>query len=279
MARRVRVRLTLAAAALLSSDLLVAAPLRVHETWLLVSKTSAGRRLAELGTGDRFPVSDSPVEKSRIARTLVRIGRTSTGSLSNPKAEGKATRLDLTFQGRGVATVAVELQPRAITIPAAEFEAYLQEIGADEAREERLERKETKLPGREVYQKLPKTFVEMGESAVMTPPVGLPLELVVQQHPFQLRAKDSLVLTVLREGKPLARQLVRAFGEDGKVFFSGKTDEGGQLAVPLPRAGRVLLTATAIRRLPEAKRKAGAAYSGADWESHWASLVLTVKPK
>ena len=264
---------------LLLATLLIPRGTLAHETWIVLSRTPSGGLVAQIGTGNRFPVSDSAVKPDRIARALVRIGGTTVGSLENPRPEGKATLLDVAYRGRGVASVAVELRPKAIRIPPREFEAYLTEIGADDALGERRRRNETRLPGREVYQKLPKTFLDMGPSAVLTPPIGLPMELVVEQHPFQLRAGSSLVLTVLREGKLLPNQFVRAFGEDGKVYFSGRTDGNGQLDVPLPKPGRVLLAATAIRRLAEGTRQAGSPYAEADWESHWASLTLAVLPK
>lgn len=262
-----------------TAALALSLPASAHETWIRASKVVKGRFSAELSTGSRFPTSDSAVKPERIEQTFVRLGSSSVGSISNLREDGAVTRFDGETRGRGTATLAVALSPKAITIPPAEFEAYLREIGATEALAERKKRGETRTPGREVYRKLPKTFLALSDGLALMAPIGLPLELAIEQDPSRLRAGDLIFVTLFREGKGVPGQLVRVLGEDGRVSFSGKTDDNGQITVPLRTTGNVLVTTTTIRRLSPGERVKGTAYDGADWESLWASMLIEVKPR
>ncbi len=250
-----------------------------HETWITVSKVENGRFTAELATGSRFPTSDSAVKPERIEQTFVRLGSASVGSVMNLREDGAVTRFEGQARGHGIATLAIAIAPKAITIPAKEFEAYLREIGARDALKERKRRGESKKPGREVYRKLPKTFVVLGAGVAPTPPIGLPLEMAVEQDPSRLLAGDTLYVTLLHQGKGAAKQLVGVLGEDGRTSFTGHTDDNGQIAIPLAKAGRSLLTTTLVRRLANGEKAKGTPYEDADWESLWASLLLEVKPR
>jgi len=241
-----------------------------HETWLVIQTTGPGKGVAELGTGNRFPKSDSAVAVDRIEKGLIRIGARDMGSFAEPRADGKVTRLAATWSGTGVAAAALQLFPKSITLDAAKFEAYLKEIGADAALALRKAKGETKRPGRELYQKLPKCLVKLGDSPVkVAPPLGLPLEFLLDDDAFDLKPGRPVTLTLFRNRTGVVAQLVRAFDAKGKVIFSGKTNSNGQVEIPLKQPGRILIAATALERLDGNK--------DADWQSFWASLTLEIR--
>lgn len=288
----------------------VSVPALAHETWLTAvvpAPSSAPARVkpakalrpapqrpvlvagdsgaVELSTGSRFPVSENAVKPERIDRTYVRFGSGRPMPMTGAREDGPVTRLEATYAGAGLAVLAIQLKPNFIEIPAAEFDAYLDEIGAAEALADRRKRKETRKPGREVYTKIAKTFarvVDPKKRPVETPgrdaaaePLGLPLEIVLGADPSGLRAGGTLTATLLSEGKPAAGQAVRVFGADGAASTL-MTGADGTLSVPLAREGRLLLAATAIRRTTKADRRRGDVFRKADWESLWTSLALDV---
>ena len=243
--------------------------------------------VVELCTGGKFPVSDSAVAPERVDRTFVRFGAGRPMPMTGAKADGTVTRLEATYAGSGLAVLGVALHPKFIELAPAEFDAYLEEIGATAALEERRRRKETKRPGREVYTKTAKAFALVAEPRTRSKgaagldgaaePLGLPLEFVVSGNPLELRAGGSLSATLVRDGRPLGGQAVRVLGEDGVPSLVA-TDEAGRVSVPLAREGRLLLAATSMRRTTKEDRKRGDAFKKAEWESVWASLQVRVLP-
>lgn len=304
------------AALFLTGLTLFASPATAHETWLHVAvetapkpaapaaprKGTKGRAagaasplprlsvasgesgLVELATGARFPLPDSATAAERVDRTYLRIGAGRALPLTGARVDGNVLKLDATYAGVGLAALAVQLHPREITLEPEEFAAYLREIGATAALDERTAKKETKKPGREVYLKVPKTYVAVVSAAPRdaaidvasaAEPLGLPLELTVAGDPTALTVGGTLEATLLADGRPLGAQTVRAFWEGGATEGL-LTDDAGRVRLALARAGRLLLAATRVRRLAKADRRRGPAYKNADWESVWASLELRV---
>lgn len=241
----------------------------------------------ELTSGSRFPDPGTAVAPDRVDRTFVRFGPGRPMPMTGARQDGGVTRLEATYAGAGLAALAVQLKPAFAEVPAAEFDAWLEEAGAAEAAAERRRRKEAKKPGREVTTAAAKTFarvVDPRKLAVETPalesaaePLGLPLEFVLSADPSALRAGQTLPATLLRDGKPCGGQAVRLRGADGSSAEL-VTAPDGSVAVPLAREGKLLLTAALLRRTTKEDRKRGEAFRKADWESLRTSLHLEVLP-
>lgn len=244
--------------------------------------------LVELTTGERYPEPGSAVPPERIDRSFVRLGDGRPMPLTGAKADGPRTKLEATWVGQGLATLAVLLQPEARTAEAAEFEAFLAEAGATDAAALRAKKKETKKPARLVAVGCARAFagVVAPPRAVVTAnpsdgrdePLGLPLEIVAGASPLPLRAGTSLAATVLLDGKPLPGAVVRAYaaGADPRRFTA---DAQGAVSVPLEKQGRLLLASAAVRRTEKADRARGEAWKKADWEVRRTSLDLVVLPE
>ncbi|MCE7959885.1 MAG: DUF4198 domain-containing protein, partial [Acidobacteria bacterium ACB2] len=241
----------------------------------------------ELATGSRFPVSEAPVEPATIDRTFVRFGPGRPMPMTGARADGAVTKLEATYAGAGVAALAVQLKPVFAEVPAAEFDAWLEEVGAADVAAERRKRKETKKPGRQVTTACAKTFAHVADPrkvAVAAPalesaaePLGLPLELVLSADPSGLRAGQTVGATLLSDGKASGGHVVRLLDAEGTAT-AFTTAPDGSLTVPLARPGRLLLAATVLRRTTKADRKRAEAYRKADWESLGTSLLLEVLP-
>lgn len=163
-------------------------------------------------------------------------------------------------------------------LPPEAFEAYLREKGLDHAARLRAERGERGRPGREVYSRCAKALVwadgpgasRPGEAA---PPcdraLGLPLEIVIEGDPGELRPGGRLAVNLLYRGRALPGATVTAVAQaDAARPAACVTDAGGRALFPVNAPGPWIISAVHMVAAPPEAR--------ADWESFWASLTLDV---
>lgn len=166
----------------------------------------------------------------------------------------------------GPHVIAYHGRPIPIEIPAAAFDAYLEEQGLVRIRDLRRTRGEAELPGREIYRRCAKCLVAVG--GIGGPgwlrPVGLPLELVPQDVPG---SGGDVGVRLDFEGRPLPGSLVLAMSlGTPQSALRAWTDDAGRARFPLAAPGPWLVTSVHM---------VAAAHSEiADWESFWASLTF-----
>ncbi|MFN7986004.1 MAG: DUF4198 domain-containing protein [Thermoanaerobaculia bacterium] len=249
---------------------------------------SGDSSFVELTSGERYPEAASAVPPERIDRSFVRLGEGRPMPLTSAKVDGPVTRLEATWAGQGLATLAVLLAPEARTVEAADFEAFLRDAGAAAAAADRAKRKETKKPAKVVAFESARAFAgvlapprsadPVDPAAGADAPIGLPLEIVAGVPPLPLRAGSTLTATVLLDGQPAPGAAVRAFAADGGAASPLAADEKGVVSLPLAREGRLLLSTVSVRRTTKADRSKGEAWKKADWEVRRATLELLVLP-
>jgi len=242
--------------------------------------------LVELTTGERYPEAGAAVPPERIDRTFVRLGSGRPMPLTSPTVGGPRTRLEATWAGQGLATLAVLLAPEARTEPAAAFEAFLREAGASEAVATRQKKKETKKEARVVAVESARSFaavVAPPRSAVTADPasgrdeaLGLPLEIVASVPPLPVRAGSAFAGSVLLDGQPFAGAVVRVYAPGADAPVTVVADAQGGFTLPLEQEGRLLLATASVRRTVKADRAKGEAWKRADWEVGRTTLELLV---
>ncbi|HBO7968034.1 MULTISPECIES: DUF4198 domain-containing protein [Pseudomonas] len=169
----------------------------------------------------------------------------------------------------GTVVVAMLTHAQAITLPGVEFDKYLVEEGLDQVRSERQTLGIADAPGREQFLRCAKTLVRVNsDSAGFDRVVDLPLELVAVTDPFQLKPGGRFKARLLREGKPVAGVLVRAWAKDDpKHEQQVRTDQDGVVELTLEKTGLWFLSAVQMHSVIEYQ---------ADWESIWASLSFEI---
>lgn len=248
--------------------ILAAAPaLRAHDTWLSGPATLAPGSTALFGltSGGAFPAPDHAIGRSRVARSLCRVG-----AREIPLAAGARANQALRLRARGVpagtATCGVTLHPRTLELAASEVPHYLEEIGAQETMGPVWKARGTEK-WRETYVKHAKRFARAGTRGDESwrEPLGLGLELVPLSDPTALRAGATLEVRLLKNGQPLAGLPVRASRPGAPhVFVTSGPD--GRASFALDAAGPWLLAATELRAGQEPSL----------WESDFATLSLEV---
>lgn len=267
-------RSVLGAVALLICGIAVAG---AHDFWLVPNAfhVAEGDELAVRGqTSSRFPTSEVAVTPDRVAEARV-IGASTDERVALVSTEGTSLMLRHRPAGAGQRVVLVTVAPRSLRASGPGFKRYMELEGAAElaARYER----EGRLPKTDSitrrYAKYAKTIVEVGNGGprAFSRVAGQVAEFVPLRDPAALRAGDTLPIRLLYRGQPLAEAHLHAgqAAEDrAGPDLSLVTDADGVLRVPVATAG--LWNVRTIHIVPS---DAG---SGADWDSHFVTIVFSV---
>ena len=242
-------RRTLAA---LVAALLLPSPAGAGDAWLLPTRSTVppgvevGVDLRVLGVG---PLADDAVREGRV-----RVGGR-TEALPAWGAGPRGARFRVPLRQPGIATLALAVGPHDVALDSAAAEARLRATGApDSVRRAFLAGRPRAWRERRTVHA--KTFVRVASPLRPVPdddvswsiPVGAPLELVPERDPTTLRAGDTLVVRVLRGGRPVYAFPVALAREEGRGETLHRTATWGRVALPLPRGGRWLVRAAELRR-------------------------------
>ena len=250
--------------------LLTASPLLAHDTWISPTRFAMHRGetiVLHMTSGMAFPKLDTAIKPDRVAQAVIRVGGRT--SVMQPLAGEHSLDFRSQIRSAGLAMVAVDLQPKSIELTPAQVAEYLDEIGAGaDLRRQWNDRLEPKR-WREIYTKHAKSFVRVDKTDdSWKQPAGLTLEFMPLADPTSLHAGDTLSVRLVESGKPLANFSLGVVHESDPHGTLLKTDSDGQVAVPLPKAGRYMLRATDLRPAQRAD---------ADWISDFTTLTVNVR--
>jgi uncharacterized GH25 family protein len=160
-------------------------------------------------------------------------------------------------------------------LPAIRFNDYLRAEGLTPALQDRQRNGRMQADGSENYSRRSKAIVRVGAADAMTQaqwrallsrPLGLPLEIVLDQDPYAQPRPSRLPLRVIYQGRTLAGALVKLtrLEDDAQPFATRYTDADGRADFAMPGAGRWLLNVIWTTPLP--------ASSETDYETVFSSL-------
>lgn len=199
--------------------------------------------------------------EGEIVRTLVDSIDQETGTLSTRFAK-PGTKM-LVMQSNAAF---IELEPDL-------FNAYLKEDGLDEVYAVREQSKTLGSKAREHYSRHTKLFVQVGETRdeVYKKIVGMPIELVPQRNPYELKKADKIRFLVLFNGKPLFGAKVRVWNRfDNRTTIQNLyAQKDGMIEMQISNPGSWMVSV--VKMIPSKD-------PAADWRSYWGSLVFAVKP-
>lgn len=236
-------------------------------------------------TSSAFPTSKSAVAVERVAEAK-RIGGAGEVPITGLSVQGRSLMLRDRPAAPGQYAVAVAIRPRSMRESVDGFRRYLQLEGAAAALE-RVER-EGLLGGRDSvtrrYAKYAKALVQVGDAGprAFDRAAGHVLEFVPLSDPAAVRRGDTLALRLLYRGRPLAgvvvhadatdldadRDAVNAAAHPAGAAGGYSTDAEGVVRIPVTRTG--MWNARTIHVVKAAEN------SGADWDTHWATLVFEI---
>ena len=162
---------------------------------------------------------------------------------------------------------------RESALPAAEFNKYLPAEGIPDILENRTRDGELDKDARYRYSKYVKTIFQAGNKTTDSYKtiLGYAVEMVPQQNPYKLKKGSSLDILCLKDGKPLAGQIVTTgYEAAGKMLgeTSARTDKDGMLKVKLTGAGKWYAKFINMVKIDDPKL---------NYESKWATLTFEIK--
>ena len=162
---------------------------------------------------------------------------------------------------------------RESALPAAEFNMYLPAEGIPDILENRKRDGELDKDARYRYSKYVKTIFQAGKKTTDSYKtiLGYAVEMVPQQNPYKLKKGSSLDILCLKDGKPLAGQIVTTgYEAAGKMLgeTSARTDKDGMLKVKLTGAGKWYAKFINMVKIDDPKL---------NYESKWATLTFEIK--
>ncbi|MCR9247393.1 MAG: DUF4198 domain-containing protein [bacterium] len=230
-----------------------------------------------------FGRSDNVITRDRMLDvSIVRAdGQREHPDESQWRDVGQRTRLGFRTGGSGTYLLGVSTKARMIEMTGEEFDGYLEHDGVLDVLEARRGAGTLGTAARERYSKHVKAIAQVGPvtTGAALEALGYPIEIVPLSNPYELQVGDFLPIRVEERGQPLAGQLVYAshgahhvHDESGNHVeaFRGRTDESGQVAIPLEAAGPWYVRLIRMVPCPEEQ--------DVDYESNWATLTFEMRP-
>lgn len=247
--------------------LLASTPALAHDTWFQREAVDgAGRWTLRLGTGNRYPVLETPLAAESLQQAACRRADEAAAPLAPLRAQGTALQLRTPPAAGGLSCWAQSL-PFEILLPPEKIAIYLKEINASPAVHAAwAEMRSRGLPWKERYVKHARIELP-GELAARGAAPGLAMDAVPQGGPSGWRQGDSAEVLLLREGRPLADFAVELRHERAPVGVWLRSDAQGRVPMRLPLAGRWVLRGTDLQ--PSGERPG-------TWDSHFITLAFDV---
>jgi uncharacterized GH25 family protein len=193
--------------------------------------------------------------------------------------QDKQTILKITTGKEGTAVVGLSTNPNMIDLSAKDFAEYLKHDGIVDVLEARKKSGEDTKPAKEKYSKHVKALFQIGSKQTddYKTVLGYPVEFVPQTNPYSLKLGDEFAVQLLKNGKPLADELVYAshagyhgHAEDGTHIeaIKTRTNINGVVKIKLDKTGHWYLRTINMVKSTE---------QGVDYESNWATITFEVK--
>lgn len=169
----------------------------------------------------------------------------------------------------GAMVTALTTNGARLTLPAQEFEDYLQEEGLSKIIQARSEAGDSGQPGAELFTRYAKTLTLVdGSSEGYDRVLGLERELIAVNDPLHYQPGKPFAVRLLASGKALEGIQVKAeLNTLPPTVMKKTTDSRGEVTFVLPKGGEWLFSA--VDMVPEEG-------ADADWHSMWASLTVPV---
>jgi uncharacterized GH25 family protein len=228
-----------------------------------------------------FDKSENVIDRDRMSDvSLINPGeKVAHPTNSQWSEENNQTVLKFKTGKEGTGVVGLSTKSKLLELSAADFEEYLKHDGIMDIYEARKKSGENTKPVKEKYSKHVKAIFQTGakKSDDYKTKLGYPIEFIPQSNPYSLTIGGELTVQLLKNGKPLANELVYAsyeghhgHAEDGSHTEAVKTrsDKEGMVKIKLSHSGHWYFRTIHMVKSNE---------QGVDYESNWATITFEVK--
>jgi uncharacterized GH25 family protein len=222
-----------------------------------------------------FSRSDNAVTRDRLASfTLVSpAGRVELEPTRWSETEPKS-QATVALEAPGTHVLGAAIKPRLLSLPGAEFNAYLKEEGLDDVLARRKAQGRLAEASKERYSKYVKAILQVGATPTDTyaTALGHAAEILLEDNPERLTPGSRVRVRCLVDGRPWAGKTVFAGGRRGTTDRRLPqqrlvTDADGRVVVEIREAGVWYVKFVAMVEVNEAE---------ANYESKWATLSFGI---
>jgi uncharacterized GH25 family protein len=244
-----------------------------HDLWLVPPpQTDLHRRVVvHANVGMDFPNSVVAPDTRKYPRKFILQPDGKTVPLQSLPSSKLSGVLHFEPPTPGIYVIAVETTPKVIELDADKFNEYLVTDGMPHIFRLRVKEKTLNQPAKERYRKSPTALVGVGDGAAgaWDKPLGLPLQIVPLQNPFERKAGNTLRVRVYFQKDLLAGANLgwQRPGDGDTAGGTIRTDAKGEALVPIAGAGLMTIRLTHMTRpkMPDY-----------EWESFWTTLTFRV---
>jgi uncharacterized GH25 family protein len=250
-----------------------ATPTLAHDLWLIPPAKAAPKQKVtiEASVGMDFPISVFAADTERYPRKFVVQPDGKSIALKSAGKKDLTSYLEFEPTMPGIHVVAVQTTPKVLELDADKFNEYLVTDGMPHIFRLRAMEKTLNQAAKERYQKSPKALVAVGDAKAgeWSKVLGLPLEIVPLQNPFERKAGDTLKVRVLFKNEPLSAANLgwHRPGDGDTPIGTVRTDKNGEALIPVSQTGLMTI------RLTHMTRPKTAEY---EWESFWTTLTFRI---
>lgn len=205
--------------------------------------------------------------------SVVSGGKTTHPQETNFTKDATTAFMNLQTGAAGTYVIGLSTKHREISLKAADFNEYLKEDGLPDTLEERRKTGELEMDAKERYAKHVKAILQVGKKQTedYKTVLGYPVELIPQQNPYNLKKGDTIEILCLKDGKPLAGQVVLAGREEnGKIVAAPelRSDTKGVVKLRLDGSGKWYVKFINMTKLED---------PNLNYESKWTTLTFEMK--
>jgi uncharacterized GH25 family protein len=246
-----------------------------HEFWLEADKFYYKRGdYARVGfrTGEDFIGHSNAVAVDRIERLHYYAGPEVT-DLRKTLREDTLNLLQVSLDKEGTHLLLMETKPSFIKLDGEKFTEYLHEDGLDDIFYEREKKGTSGDSASEFYSRHSKLILQAGaqEGADLSKKIfNLPIEIVPDRNPNELRKGNRIGFTILFEGKPLFGAKVKVWNRyrhqvSVQNIFS---EQNGKIETHVSNPGAWMVSV--VKMIPSKD-------AGVQYRSYWGTLVFGVR--
>jgi uncharacterized GH25 family protein len=240
-----------------------------HEFWLEPSNfmPKTGQTVPiSIYIGQKFKGNSYPFLREEFRRFAVITAR---GEKPVKGVPGDDPALMFKFLEPGLTTFVHYSTPEKLTFTDWDlFRAYLEFEGLDSILPRHLRDGKPQTEINELYSRCAKLLMGVEDGSGQDRLSGMPLELVGERNPYQLKEGDDLPVRLFHNGKPIADVMISAISKaHPEARQRVRTDSEGRARIALPDKGPWLLNAVHMLE-PSVGEEA-------HWVSLWASLTFS----
>lgn len=242
-----------------------------HEFWLQPGRyiyNPGDTALIRFRVGENFEGENWNGNNTRISfLSLYNNGQVK--DISDLLSAAAGDSIDLPLPDEGTYIVAYNGRNSYIELDAAKFEAYLLEDGLQDAIAYRKKHRETENMSREYYQRSVKTILQSGKKFddTYSRVTALPLDIILQVHPYQISKTCQIKAKVLFQGYPYEQALVNIWHRKNNKTIRTQvyTNKHGIVEFPVSPTGQWMVSTVKMLHLENDPR--------ANWQSYWGSCT------